>query len=501
MSEHMNTNSDGLEFAVAPSVNGAACREVCVTQGGELIYCDKLDVWKAKSRQQFLEAVARKTGRPLAELIDSYDTKLVELAQEADAAADAEADAQASESETDPFKIGKRELENTPTEVLEAAKRMASNPQLLETVYEDLQWLGLEGEYETALTVWLIGVSRVLDTPMAAVVVGPSSTGKSYILNTVAKLFPPECVLKVSDATANSWYYLPPGSLRHRFIVMGERAQSETPESIDARKAWRELLADGELTKIVAEKTGYGVITRRIHQQGPVAYVESTTRARIFEEDQTRMLVLQTDESETQTRRVVIRLFRDTIEPTSEHKLAEITAKHWAYQRLLGQCRVIIPEPLGVKLAGAMPHSRPECRRLVRQVIAMMRASAVAHQSQRQRQDDCIVASKRDYEIAYRLLATPAAVQLGKQPHQSFRRVFEILRQKFGNTEFDTAKASEAAGVNKRWAQQALRWLAENGLVEKLRPAAGPLPATWKLTGRQLKAESVLPNPESIGEP
>jgi hypothetical protein len=131
----------------------------------------------------------------------------------------------------------------------------------------------------------------------------------------------------------------------------------------------------------------------------------------------------------------------------------------------------------------------------------MMLASAVAHQFQRERRDDCIVASKADYEIAYRLLAAPAAIQLGKQPHQSFRRVFEILRQKFGNAEFDTAKASEAAGVNKRWAQQALRWLAENRLVEKVHPAIGPLPATWKLTGRQLKAESVLPNPESIGEP
>jgi energy-coupling factor transporter ATP-binding protein EcfA2 len=501
MSEHAYTNSDGLEFAVAPSANGAACREVCVSQGGKPIYCDKLDVWKAKARQQFLEAVARKIGRPVAELIDSYDTKLVELAQQADAAADAEAEAKVSEAETDPFEIGKRELENTPAEIVEAARQMASNPQLLEVVYEDLQWLGLEGEYETALTVWLIGVSRVLETPMAAVVVGPSSTGKSYILNTVAKLFPPESVLKVSDATANSWYYLTPGSLRHRFVIMGERAQAETPEAVDARKAWRELLADGELTKIVAENIGYGVRTRRIHQPGPVSYVESTTRARIFDEDQTRMLVLQTDESETQTRRVVIRLFRDAIEPPSQEKLASIIAKHWAYQRMLGQCRVIIPEPLGVKLAGAMPHARPECRRLVRQVIAMMKASAVAHQFQRQRRDDCIIASKADYEIAYRLLATPAAVQLGKQPHQSFRRVFEILRQKFGNAEFDTAKACETAGVNKRWAQQALRWLAENGLVEKVHPAIGPLPATWKLTGRQLKAESVLPNPESIGEP
>jgi DNA-binding HxlR family transcriptional regulator len=281
---------------------------------------------------------------------------------------------------------------------------------------------------------------------------------------------------------------------------MGERAQSETPEAVDARKAWRELLADGELTKIVAENIGYGVRTRRIHQPGPVAYVESTTRARIFDEDQTRMLILQTDESETQTRLVVTRLFREAIELPRQEKRKSIVRKHWAYQRMLGQCRVIIPEALGVKLARAMPYSRPECRRLARQVIAMMKASAVAHQFQRERRDDCIIASKRDYEIAYRLLATPAAVQLGKQPHQSFRRVFEILRQKFGNAEFDTAKASEAAGVNKRWAQQALRWLAENGLVEKVRPAVGPRPATWKLTGRQLQVENVLPRPDDIGD-
>jgi energy-coupling factor transporter ATP-binding protein EcfA2 len=498
MSEHLHTNPDGLEFAIAPSVNGAACREVCVKHNGQTIFFDKLDVGKAKARQQFLKQVAQRIGCEFVEL-ERYDIELVRLAQEADAAADAEAEAKVSEAETDPFEIGKRELENMPAEIVEAAEQMASNPQLLEVVYEDLQWLGLEGEYETALTVWLIGVSRVLETPMAAVVVGPSSTGKSYILNTVAELFPPEAVLKITDATANSLYYLPGGSLQHRFVVMGERAQSETPEAVDARKAWRELLADGELTKIVAEKTSYGLTTRRIYQPGPVAYVESTTRVRIFEEDQTRMLILQTDESETQTRRVVIRLFRDAIEPPSQEKLASIIAKHWAYQRMLGHSRVIIPEPLGVKLAGAMPHSRPECRRLVRQVIAMMRASAVAHQFQRQRRDDCIVASKADYEIAYRLLATPAAVQLGKQPHQSFRRVFEILRQKFANAEFDTAKASEAAGVNKRWAQQALRWLAENGLVEKLRPAAGPLPATWKLTGRPLQAENVLPRPDDVG--
>jgi energy-coupling factor transporter ATP-binding protein EcfA2 len=499
-SEHANTNGDGLEFAVSPSVNGSVWRQVCVKASGQVLHCDRFDVWKANSRAQFLETVAKKAGRPVEELVERYDTLLVELAERADAAADAEADAQATERETDPFAIGKRELENTPADVLEAAKQMASNPQLLEIVYEDLQWLGLEGEYETALTVWLIGVSRVLETPMSAVVVGPSSTGKSYILNTVAKLFPPESVLKVSDATANSWYYLPAGSLRHRFVIMGERAQSETPEAIDSRKAWRELLADGELTKIVAEKTGYGVITRRIHQPGPVAYVESTTRARIFDEDQTRMLILQTDETETQTRRVVIRLFRDAIEPTSEQKLAEITAKHWAYQRMLGQCRVVIPETLGVRLAGAMPHSRPECRRLVRQVIAMMKASAVAHQFQRERRDDCIVASKRDYEITYRLLATAAAVQLGKQPHQAYQRLFEKLRHCYGSNEFTTADALELAGMSRRWTYNALTWFASNNIAERLTPGRGSRAASWRLVANEIRTQNVLPNPSEIAD-
>jgi hypothetical protein len=61
----------------------------------------------------------------VAELLDSYDTRLIELAQQADADAKAEADAQASETETDLFEIAKRELENTPADVLEAAKQMA----------------------------------------------------------------------------------------------------------------------------------------------------------------------------------------------------------------------------------------------------------------------------------------------------------------------------------------------------------------------------------------
>jgi hypothetical protein len=123
MSEHMNTNSDGLEFAVAPSVNGAAYREVCVSKGGKQFTATNSTSGKQNRGSNSLRQVARKIGRPVAELIDSYDTKLVELAQQADAAADAEAAAQASESETDPFAIAKRELENTPADVWKRRSR------------------------------------------------------------------------------------------------------------------------------------------------------------------------------------------------------------------------------------------------------------------------------------------------------------------------------------------------------------------------------------------
>jgi len=453
---------------------------------------DEINICQAKQRERYAQQLHKLTGEPVTATL----AELLRFANEI-----AQRDMQPKEpAEIDCFAVSRQELAKTPPAIGDAAGRMARNPELLREVYHDLQSLGLVGEPELALTLWLLGTSRLLPQPMAAVVIGASSTGRSFSLNSVAKLFPPESVLKVSDASPTSWFYLPPGSLCHKFVLLGERPQSETPESVDARRAWRELVADGELTKAVTEKTGNGLVARIVHQRGPVAFAESTTKAKLFEEDATRLLILQSDDSEEQSRRVVTRLFGDAARVQDTQHIESVVAKHWAFQRMIGQApaQVVLPEGMAARLGESLPAFRPECRRLARQVLAMIRASAVAHQFLRGRQGGVVLAEPADYAVAFRLLRGPAAMQLGKEPHKSIKRLFAALRARFAEGEFTTKEATELAGLSERWARQALRWLAENGLAEETEPPKGPRPARWRLVASRLPEGGVLPEPASI---
>ena len=65
------------------------------------------------------------------------------------------------------------------------------------------------------------------------------------------------------------------------------------------------MIEAGRLTKAVPLKDGDRIVTRIITQEGPIAFVETTTLTEIFSEDANRCLLLRTDESDAQTRRVL----------------------------------------------------------------------------------------------------------------------------------------------------------------------------------------------------
>ncbi len=100
-------------------------------------------------------------------------------------------------------------------------------------------------------------------------------------------------------------YYLPTGRLIHRWVVAGERSRIQNDERAEAARALREMLSSGELRKAVPVKIDGRMQTIVIHQHGPIAFVESTTATRIFDEDANRSLLLSTDESPEQTRRIM----------------------------------------------------------------------------------------------------------------------------------------------------------------------------------------------------
>jgi hypothetical protein len=196
-------------------------------------------------------------------------------------------------------------LAEMPEEIRLEAEAMLHDPALVAKIGNDLCTLGIAGEALLAMVILLVGVSRLLLKPLSARVHGPSTSGKSYIVSEVASLFPPETVLFATQMTPQALFHMPPGALVHRFIVGGERSRLENDQSAEATRALREMITAGKLSKLMPVKVGGGIVTQLIEQDGPIAFIETTTLARVFDEDATRCLTLYTDERKEQTERIV----------------------------------------------------------------------------------------------------------------------------------------------------------------------------------------------------
>ena len=113
---------------------------------------------------------------------------------------------------------------------------MLESPELMKLVLDYVAACGVAGERDLVASIYLIGVSRLLPRPLAAIVQSPSSTGKSYVIDRVTEMFPLETVIRATAMTTNALYYLPPEGLRHVFIAAGERSRVENDESAEATR-------------------------------------------------------------------------------------------------------------------------------------------------------------------------------------------------------------------------------------------------------------------------
>jgi hypothetical protein len=112
-----------------------------------------------------------------------------------------------------------------PEDVRVEAAALLDDPNLLTRVSADIGALGVVGEKANRLILYLVGTSAQLPRPLAVITRGGSSSGKSYLGEQVSRLIPPEVVLRATSLTPNALYYFPPGHLRHRFVLAGERSR------------------------------------------------------------------------------------------------------------------------------------------------------------------------------------------------------------------------------------------------------------------------------------
>jgi DNA-binding transcriptional ArsR family regulator len=384
-------------------------------------------------------------------------------------------------------------LAQMPKDVRLEAEALLSDPAFVHKLMEDFAALGIAGERELAFVVYLTGTSRLLERPLAARVHGPSTSGKSYIIGKVADLFPPETIIRATQMTPQALFHMPPRSLIRRFIVGGERARLENDVSAEATRALREMISSGKLSKLMPVKVGGEIITRLIEQDGPIAFIESTTLAQVFDEDANRAITLHTDERPEQTKRIITVLAERYGGHVSTANTERICQRHFALQRLLEPCTVVIP--YAERLAEQLDHQRVELRRAFPQLMSTIQAITLLHQWQRKQDGQGhLLATAADYQLARRLLAKPMLRILGGGLSEPARRFYDRLKT-WATAPFTSSDARKKETHSQSSVKSWLSELREAGLVEVIEEKRGRSPATWKVTDvtPEERARTVLP--------
>lgn len=489
--------SGAVELFVAPR-NGSARRLVIATDGEREVYRDELNPNSASARSKFVAALADRCGD-----LDParLDAQLVEKADAADLQAE-QAQATASRSgDDDPLAASREALARMPENVRAEADAMLRDSDLLDQVALDLQAVGVAGERNLALALYVCGTSRLLARPLAIIVQGQSSSGKSFTIERTADLFPPEAKVAATSMTSQALHYMPAGSMRHRFVVSGERSRQQDDETAERTRALREMLSAGRLVKLLPAKlTDGSIVTRSVEVEGPIAYVESTTIQRVFEEDANRCLLLTTDERQQQTQTILARLaarYAGSAGGDAPH----VVERHHAAQRMLDRFEVVVP--FADALAAAFPSTTVEARRAFPLFMGAVQSCALLHQRQRNI-DDCgrLVATLEDYHLAKSILAPALARSLGLALSEPARRFFDKLVGAFGDRgEFSARDCRERKLASKNSVKGFLPDLSDAGLIELAAAGRGPLPDRWRLTGAAPESTGCgLPEADDLSE-
>jgi energy-coupling factor transporter ATP-binding protein EcfA2 len=304
---------------------------------------------------------------------------------------------------------------------MQEARDFLQQQDLMSLVIKDLSSLGHVGEQENKLIVYLAAISRKLDNPLGVVVQGPSSAGKTELVNTIARLCPKEDVFYATRVTPQAFFYLgleDPYLLAHKLVLIEESKGAE-----EANYAIRILLSQKRLELL----TVLNKAATKIVLHGPVAYLETTTAEITNDETANRVLQVNLDSSEEQTQ-AVLKAQRERASRVVVAKDKEIVERHQMAQRLLQPKQVVIPFTEQITFHTHLTRARRDHKRLLDLTCAV----AFLHQYQRRQGSidsvEYVEAVLEDYEIASHLVQkclanvfsalSPEAKELLEQVHR-----------------------------------------------------------------------------------
>ena len=264
---------------------------------------------------------------------------------------------------------------------------LASRFDILDLVARELEADGVAGETRTAKLLYLVATSRLLDRPCSTVVKGPSAAGKSYLVERVLDLFPPDAYYALSAMSERALAY-DRAPLAHRMLVVYEAAGLSGEI---ASYLMRSLLSEGRINYLTVVLGKAGPEPKRIVREGPTGLITTTTAVALHPENETRLLTLTVSDTPAQTRSIML----------AHAQRSRASRDHRAWHELqtwLATTTIDVVVPYAATLADAIPPVTVRLRRDFAMLITLIRAHALLHQLRRARDDrGRVVANFDDY--------------------------------------------------------------------------------------------------------
>jgi hypothetical protein len=386
-------------------------------------------------------------------------------------------------------------------ETLAAGLALLDDPRLLERVRETVAALGWTpppgGEHLPAL-VYLVFTSRLLERPVNLLVEGPSGAGKTLLVSTVARLFPPDATLALTGMSERGLLYLA-GDLRHRVLMVTEAAGLHR-DGIGAA-IMRSVAWEGCVRYPTVEKDETGrLVSRLIELAGPTGLVTTTTRG-VEDELATRLLSVSVPDTPEATRAVLVAIGRQANGAPPEPP--DLTPWH-AAQRWLERDGVrSVTIPYAEPLAELVPADLVRMRRDFPQLLNLVRAHALLYQRQRARDaQGRIVATLEDYRGVYELVAPLYGVIASGGVTDGVRQVVAAVAELCTEPDetVSLTRLVQVLGRDKSRISRHVRRAIELGLLVNLEPVKGR-PAKLRPGDPLPPPVTALPEPEKLVSP
>jgi DNA primase catalytic core len=332
--------------------------------------------------------------------------------------------------------------EKAVNEMTAAARQTAVNelkkPKLLQRTGQLLQQCGIVGEENNSLIAYLIYTKRKQEVPLHVMFLGSSGSGKTYLQERISELIPEEDKLEITQITENALYYFKQEELKNKLLLI-----EDLDGAMTVFYPLRELQTKRRISKTVTLKDSKGNLkTITLTVEGPVCVSGCTTKEKIYEDNANRCILLYTDQSRDQDKKIneyQTKLSGGEINKEKENQYKELFKN---MQRILRPINIINPFAKFIEL----PEQVFKPRRTMTLLLGFIEAITFYHQYQREVKKDSnnqlyIETNIDDIEAAFDLLKDvlfSKSDELTAATRSFFEQLKELLKKE--NKESFTAK-------------------------------------------------------------